>query len=319
MTTLINDRIDLTGVHLEMQLERLGQEGLSRAKVNGAVLFQGLSMETDDHLCRYAKALLPSIRPYEGGLGYKRSVDGYVFTSTEQPGFVTLTPHSELSYVPNPPRWIAFFCREAATKGGATTLVDAQAVVRALPEALVRDFHERGVCYERTYPNERPWMKALNRRVRLLVSWQQAFQTTDANRVSETCERLGIQYRWDDKKGLSITNTLPGVTQHPRLEQMTWTNQAHTFLMTPYNVGLLTWLAVSMVYWFPTFRQTHATFGDGSPIPNGHIDQVTKAVRALQEPYNWKPGDALLLDNWAILHGRLPFSGSRALFTATGS
>ena len=94
-----------------------------------------------------------------------------------------------------------------------------------------------------------------------------------------------------------------------------WTNQAHTFIATPMSVGWLPWAVISLVYLFPRYRQTHATFGDDSPIPHSYLDRVTSALQSLSMTVQWEPGDLIVLDNLAVLHGRLPYRGKREVFT----
>jgi hypothetical protein len=60
----------------------------------------------------------------------------------------------------------------------------------------------------------------------------------------------------------------------------------------------------------------HATFDDGSPIPDTYIKQIQTRGLELAVDVPWRPGDLMLIDNVLVAHGRRPFDGARRVLVA---
>lgn len=56
---------------------------------------------------------------------------------------------------------------------------------------------------------------------------------------------------------------------------------------------------------------SNVTFGDGSPLPEDKIHRIIQIQQELCYNVQWQRGDVLLIDNYAIQHGRRPFDASR--------
>ena len=61
---------------------------------------------------------------------------------------------------------------------------------------------------------------------------------------------------------------------------------------------------------------SNATFGNGTPITTGELDEVRRAYRATEVVNPWQQGDLLILDNILVAHGRKSFHGPRRVLVA---
>lgn len=98
-----------------------------------------------------------------------------------------------------------------------------------------------------------------------------------------------------------------------------WFNQAATFLSSPRTIGWMRWLLYQAAYFNRFRRPMHATYGDGSPIPLKELERVNQTIDEATVRFRWRHGDFLLLDNFAAMHGRMPFRGERRILVAIGS
>ncbi len=67
-----------------------------------------------------------------GGTSPRLRKSGKVFTSSEIKNFFPLPVHCEMSFLPNPPKTMYFYCKEQSEQGGETPLVDFRAVYNSL-------------------------------------------------------------------------------------------------------------------------------------------------------------------------------------------
>lgn len=80
------------------------------------------------------------------------------------------------------------------------------------------------------------------------------------------------------------------------------------------RVGGLKYRLLSWFYWFLKFfffftRGTtrvgfHTSFGDGSVIPDKHLEHVRDVVWSNMVFNRWQQGDIVMIDNFRISHGR---------------
>ena len=58
------------------------------------------------------------------------------------------------------------------------------------------------------------------------------------------------------------------------------------------------------------------TFGDGEPIPRAQVMEIRQAIWAETVMFFWQQGDLLLIDNFKVGHGRMPYRGERRILAA---
>jgi hypothetical protein len=59
-------------------------------------------------------------------------------------------------------------------------------------------------------------------------------------------------------------------------------------------------------------------YGDGTPIPDEVVDEITDTYWRESVAYRWQAGDILMVDNLIVAHARNPFKGKRKIVVAMG-
>lgn len=285
---------------------------------HGALLFRGFEIGDTEGFARLAaRRFGGAAAPYVGGTSPRRAVSGNVYESTRFPHRLRLPQHNEMSYLPDPPREILFFCETPAERGGETPLADSRRLLGGLPAAIRHDFEQRGVRYSRHYLGRR-WspvhpvaaVSGIHR------SWPEAFDTDDRAIVERQCRDAGLEVRWDRFDAARVTNRLPATAVHPTTGEAVWFNQVAALMPTPRSQGLLRYLLYHLVYPDPRNRPFHVTFGDGGAIPRRHVEAILETTDRWTVAFPWQRGDLLLVDNYLVSHGRMPFTGPRRILVA---
>ena len=95
-----------------------------------------------------------------------------------------------------------------------------------------------------------------------------------------------------------------------------WFNQAAALMPTPRNHGRLRSALFHLAYADHQTRPFHVSFGDGSSIPRCDIECIQKTTDGLTVAFPWQRGDLLLVDNFLVSRGRMPFAGDRRVLVA---
>ena len=87
---------------------------------------------------------------------------------------------------------------------------------------------------------------------------------------------------------------------------------------------LLSWFFWFLKFWFFSVRGSsrvgfHTSFGDGSDIPEGHLEHVRDVVWKNMVFNHWKQGDVVMIDNFRISHGRQVTTDTRYIFSSSHS
>ena len=64
------------------------------------------------------------------------------------------------------------------------------------------------------------------------------------------------------------------------------------------------------------YRYLDVAFEDGNNLSFWDAYQIVKSYWHNAELFDWQEGDILILDNYRVGHGRLPFTGERRVYTA---
>lgn len=271
---------------------------LAQVAAKGWVLLRGLDVMDPIGFRACVGALgIPLVDQY-GDLPMMPSDDGTtgVFNVTKYPAKNAILFHNEGSHTQTPPRHIFFQCSVAAPQGGETPLSDCGDVLAAMPAELRNVFTERGLLYRRNFiPN-------------LDVTWQRYFGTTDREAVEAMCAQQQVTMRWCGKDGLETEVYRPAVIRHPLRGTPTFFNQVllhHPACLDP-NVrsAMLSMLNGGS---FPR----NVVFGDGETIPDETIAEVLRAHLRVAKVFHWRPGDVVVVDNYAVAHARRPYGGAR--------
>ncbi|MFX0592798.1 TauD/TfdA family dioxygenase [Melissospora conviva] len=276
----------------------------ARLDAYGAVLLRGFDAPEATAFSAFVRVFGEEMAEYT----YRstpRSKVGDVYTSTEYPASEVIPLHNEMAYTSVWPRRLFFYSHVPAQTGGETPLADSHAVWQRIPAEIRERFERHGVRYVRNY------------RTGLGVSWQETFSGMDRAGVEEFCRERGITYEWLDGGDLRTSETCQAVAVHPVNGRTVWMNQAHLFhvsnLPEATREALLELMAEEDL-------PRNAYLGDGSPITDADLAAIREAYDAESLAFPWQQGDLLVVDNMAMAHGRLSFTGPRKTLVAmTGS
>ncbi len=285
---------------------------------SGALLFRGFGVDRDE-FARFADAVSPTLVPYTGGATPRSEVSPNIFTSTEAAPNVILAQHSEMSYLPQWPRKVLFFCEVAAKTGGQTTLCDNRRLTQRLDPAWLDEIERRGLLYLRNYRSGSA----------LFRDWPTVFGTTDRSVVEDGLRRMNIRFEWYGDDRLRTFTAAQGVTQHTETGERLWFNhiavlhsatfrgatKINPFTKRP-SVTEEEWAVMDPDRIPPLERMHEVFYGDGAPIPDEHVAALIKVLKQETITFRWEAGDVLLLDNLLALHGRNAYTGDRRVLAA---
>lgn len=238
---------------------------------------------------------------YAGGASPRTPLGGGAYTSTEYPETLELALHNELSYSAVYPRYLFFECVTAAETGGETTLGDSRLILEKMPREVVAELDQKGIRYERNLsdiPGDG-------------YSWQEAFGTNSRGTVLERCRACGASAEFLADGTLRISQSRPVTIRHPDTGAEVWFNQVAGFHSSNIDPETRNWLAEAGMR-----PRLETTFADGSPIPDGLVDEIRIILKRAAVRLEWQPGDVLIVDNILAAHGRMPFTGPRQIALA---
>lgn len=281
--------------------------GASRKRVEkllcdrGAVLFRGFQISGPEEFQQVVRAWSSELLNYTyGSTPRSRSTVAGVYTSTEYPADQSIPQHNEMAYARIWPKYLWFYCAQAAEEGGATPLADSHRVGTRLDRTVLDSFAQRGLRYVRNYGTG------------FDLTWQQAFETGNRAEVEALCQAQGIEFTWYGDDQLRTSQVCQAVTAHPVTGAELWFNQAHLFHTSALSGEVRAELLEGGHSEMP--RQVY--YGDGEPIADSVLDHVRAAYASetIREP--WQNGDVMLIDNMSVSHGRDPYRGPRRVLVA---
>ncbi|MBF9131536.1 TauD/TfdA family dioxygenase [Plantactinospora sp. S1510] len=278
-----------------------GQDGLSRLLADRkAVVFRGFGV-TPESIEPVLDQVVPNRLPYVHGNSPRTKVSGNLYTSTEYPQEFTISMHNEMSYAHHWPKRLVFFCQIAPASGGATPVLDGELWLASLDDE-VREAFAGGIRYVQNLHDGFGFGK----------SWMDTFETDDRAEVERFLEGTESEWEWGPE-GIRIIQHRPATVRHPITGSEVWFNQADQF--HPAGLGDKTASELYDILEPDEFPQ-HATFADGSPIPDRYVEHIQNRGLELAVDVPWQPGDLMLIDNILVAHGRRPFEGSRRVLVA---
>jgi len=272
--------------------------------VYGAVLLRGFSVSDAAEFEAICRTCTPELLDYRGGGSPRSHIAGRIYTSTEYPANQYIPLHCEYSYYPEMPRYIYFFCVSAPNHGGETPIGDMRRVLKRLDPELVNRFQRLGVRY----------IYNLHDGMGFSRSWQQVFDTSDPSEAEAWLRAKGVEYHWLEDGTLHVELHGPALRLHPATGEPTWGNQAANWHVTCHGPTMAERLR--RVYREERWLPKHATFGDGSPIPDRDVEQILAVLAEQETVFTWRNGDIMVLDNHRVAHGRRPFQHQRRVLVA---
>ncbi len=299
---------------------------------HGALLFRGFGVDDPRAFERLARAVTPALQNDYLGTSPRDRLTDHVFTASELPPYYPIPQHCEMSFLPRPPSHLFFWCDVPPEgPGGETPLVDVRRVLRDLAPPVRARFEQRGIRIIRNYSGPEGgspfdlWK---------LKRWDEMFQTTDRATVERSCRDSGFDYRWLPGGRLRLVSHQPAVREHPQTGEPGWFNHSQVFHLSSaageyrriaarredpvdrWRYLALAGFARAAVALKSRLTATedqamHCTFGDGSPISDADMEAVRDAIWRNLVSYRWEKGDVVAIDNFAVAHGRMPYTGPR--------
>ncbi|GLS24564.1 TauD/TfdA family dioxygenase [Marinibactrum halimedae] len=274
---------------------------------HGAILVRNFGIDSlahfNDFLGDFRHATLLD---YAGGNSPRTKLLKGIYTSTEYPQEHFISLHNEFSYNDQWPEHLFFCCVTPPVKDGNTLIADGRKVLALLDPEVIEMFEQRKVTYIRNMHDGSGFFGP---------SWQETFETEDKDKVSEFCKKSNIDFEWKKDGGLKTTQLGLGVATHPITKEKAWFNQADQFHVSNHPRDYYDAM-VDMCDGKLDELPQHACFGDGTEMTNEVLDSIRNAFKQLTIYFPWQKGDALILDNVLMAHGRAPFSGARKILVA---
>jgi alpha-ketoglutarate-dependent taurine dioxygenase len=273
-----------------------------RLTQHGAILFRGFAVDSLEEFDSLASAFSNDRLSYTFQSSPRTLVGHRVYTATEYPAKLHIPLHSENSYTREWPLSLMFACLQPAVSGGETPIADLIEVTRALDPSILEEFESKGVSYIRHSHDL------------VDLPWQQVFQTDDREVVINYCRQEGIEFSWlEPGNVLSTTQRCQGVARHPKTGECVFFNQAHLFHVS--SLGSEAMEAMIEIFGIDRLPR-HARYGDGTEIPHSVLEEIRRVLNEHTVAFPWQIGDAMLIDNMQVAHGRRPFQGDRKVLAA---
>lgn len=307
-----------------VQKERLSAAILQ----HGAVLLRGFPIHTPQLFESVLRALGVELKNDYQGTSPRNAVTQYIFNASELPGYYPIPQHCEMSFLRSPPRRLFFCCLDAPQSfGGETPLCDFRAVYRDLDPQVRSRFEARGVMIVRNYGGPEGggrfdlWQ---------LKPWHDIFGTTDRAAVEKKCQEIGQEFHWLPDGRLRLINRSEACRRHPQTGEWVWFNHSQVFHLSSaegeyrricarlpelryHLLRVVAHLGSTYKRWRLSDEEQamQALFGDGSPIPDADMEKVREAIWQNLVVTRWRLGDVVMIDNYGVSHGRLPYHGPR--------
>ncbi|AFZ11270.1 amino acid adenylation domain protein [Crinalium epipsammum PCC 9333] len=268
----------------------------------GAILFRGFNTNSVTDFENFAQAICSELFAEYGDLP-REELGGKVYGSTPYPADKAILFHNESSHMHKWPMKIWFYCVQPAQERGETPIVDCRKIYQLLDHKIRDKFAEKGLMYVRNYTNG------------LDVSWQDFFHTHDKSAVENFCNQNGIELEWKADGGLKTKEIRQAIAKHPKTGEWLFFNQIElhhiAYLDASVRESLLSLFSEENL-------PRNVYYGDGSPIEQSVIDEVTAIYEQAKVEFPWQQGDVLMLDNMLTAHGRNSFVGARKIVVAMG-
>ena len=224
-----------------------------------------------------------------------RSGAADVFRTTPYPAEEDLLFHNEASHTPFVPKYLFFYCHQAAELGGATPISDGIKALSLVNSAIATSLQRHGLTYRRRF------VEGLD------VAWQDYFDTDDPREVNKYCRANGLHSFWTDSGVLQVDYSTAATGSLPDGRQSMFHQVA---LHHPI------FLDEDIREYFSAFDPQGYTprsvlLGDGTPLSDEWAKEIVEAQNRAGQYFAWENGDILAVDNRICAHGRMHFSGDR--------
>jgi alpha-ketoglutarate-dependent taurine dioxygenase len=145
------------------------------------------------------------------------------------------------------------------------------------------------------------------------VAWQQFFGTSNRHEVEDRCVNDRFDYQWRPDDILQTSIVRPSVLWHQKRQALVFFNQI--LLHHPACLDEATRSALLELYGHHGLPRS-VTFADGTPISDSMIEDILSTAIEAAVCFSWQQGDVLMVDNVAVAHARLAYTGTRRIYVA---
>ena len=268
---------------------------------HGAVLIRGLDVRDEGSAAQAAGALTARLMEEREAFAPRSELRRGLYSASIWPPDQPMCMHHELSYAVQVPSRQVFCCLAAPSRGGATALADAGAVLARLPRPTVERFARHGWELVRTHHQV------------IGVSWQQAFGTSDPRAVEEYCLRNDVACHWGGDGTLRTTRRRAAILRHPGDGRPLWFNSVAFLSEWTMDQAVREYLTLEFG---PDGLPFNTRYGNGEPLDQETIELINDvyAECTIREP--WQAGDVMVVDNLRMAHSREPYEGERQVVVA---
>lgn len=294
---------------------------------HGAVLIKNIGHSSAAHFSKLITAIEEGRgnKPYQqiGLAGKRHEKAKNVFTANEGPPSIRFYQHNEYARYTHFPPYIHFFCSEAATQGGETPLGHSaelfEKVYEAMPE-FIEELVQRRVKSSQNYPsklskrnfegNEFHWEDA--------DAFGHFIKDGDSRKVQKEkaevmIRKLTDDFTWNEDESVTIHQHVPPIRVHPVSGKPIFFNGLVGRFGTARDKEALDppYIGNDGGYYAPI------AFSDGELIPKNKLLKILEISLLLEFNHKWEDGDLVLVDNYQVSHGRLPwYDGNRVILVS---
>lgn len=268
---------------------------------HGALLFRGFSVPSVQAFERVAQAVVPELFGDYGDLP-PETAGTKVYHSTPYPADKAILFHNESSHLPRFPARQFFHCVIPSEEGGETPIADCRHIYNVLPREIVETLERKQLKYVRNFT------------AGLDVNWRDFYRTDDRAEVEKLCRLTETDFEWTSD-GLRTSQVRPAVITYPTTGEKAFFNQIQLHHISRLDPDVRK--ALSSLF-SPEDMPRNVFYGDGSPIPDEVVAQITDCYWRESVAYAWQAGDILMVDNLIVAHARNPFRGKRKIVVAMG-
>lgn len=268
---------------------------------HGAVLFRGFPLATADDFDALIEALQIENFPYKKSLSNAVRINftDRVFSANEAPPDVKIYLHHEMAQTPLYPTTILFFCLAAAEQGGATPICRSDLLYERTREhcpQLIHDLETKGLKYSNVMPGADDPGSGMGR------SWLSTLGVQTRTEAESRLQELGYSWTWLEEDCLRATTpVLPAVRE-----------------ISPGRKTLFNQLIAAYSGWSDERNDPSSAIrlGDDSKLDSEAVATLIRLADELTFDLQWLSGDAVLIDNTVVMHGRRPFTGKRKVLAS---
>lgn len=343
---IITAKQNATDLQSLLDYLKLHQPEVKKTLTNhGAIAIRGYEVKTPEQFQQVGLSIFPNLQNKYPGGAPRQKVAEYVWTASDLPSYIPVDGHTELSYSPSEkPNHILFFGPQVAASGGETPVIDMKLVLSDLPEQLQQKCYDRSFVTKLFFVNTKkrlfdvrlwkwPWF-------RYAKSWRDVFNTEDRDLIEAKCRDVGRQIEWLTNGDLIVSCPMQMIGAHPIAKEIVWTGWQALFhiwgicieawFVANHQKTIRSWLVFFILFslalvqicrekLIPSYRKYRyldVDFEDGTNLSVWDVYQIIKSYWQNAELFDWQEGDILILDNYRMGHGRLPFTGERKVYTA---